>query len=188
MASQFQDPFAKLFGSVARVRLMRLFLFHPKVLLTAADASDHVRVKIADARRELKLLCDAGFLRKTAAATPRYGMSAEFPFTHMLQQMLLATPLRAADLPERLRGCGQIKFVVLSGIFAGNLEGGLDILIVGERLNEKNLRVAMRTLEADIGTELKYTTLPTDDFKYRTAVSDRLIRDIFDYPHRIVID
>ena len=185
---QFQDPFAKLFGSVARVRLLRLFLFHPKKMFTAPEASERTRVKSVDVRRELKLLLEAGFLRKTSAATPRYGINEKFPFVTALQQMLLLAPLRGSDIPTRLRGCGTFKLVVLAGIFAGNFDGGLDVLIVGDKLNERALKAAIKILEADLGTELKFTTLQTADFTYRLTISDRFVRDIFDYPHRVVFD
>ncbi len=188
MSQQFQDPFAKLFGSVARVRVLRLFLFNPKKGFTAAEATERTRIKSAEIRRELSLLLSAGFLKKGTGAKPRYSVSEKFPFVTALQQMLLLAPLRAGDLPVRLRGCGSLKLIVLSGIFAGNFEGGLDVLIVGDKLNERLLRTAMKTLEADIGTELKYTTMGVDDFKYRVAISDRFVRDIFDYPHRIALD
>ena len=39
-----------------------------------------------------------------------------------------------------------------------------------------------------LGRELRYALLSSDDLLYRLTVSDRLIRDVLDYPHRIVLD
>jgi hypothetical protein len=49
---------------------------------------------------------------------------------------------------------------------------------------EKNIR----SIEADVGRELNYATLETEDFLYRAGTSDRFIRDVFDYPHERMID
>jgi len=182
------DPFAKLFGSAVRIRLIRLFLFNPKKMLTAAEAAKRARVSTADARRELKLLVDAGLLRKNQSATARYATNSQFPFLESFQQMILNAPLRGNDIYTRMRGVGVIKLVVLSGIFAGSFDGGLDVLVVGDRINEKRLRRRVKALEADIGTELRFASFTTPDFTYRLTVSDRFIRDVFDYSHRIIFD
>jgi len=78
--------------------------------------------------------------------------------------------------------------LVLAGIFAGNMDARLDMLLVGDRINERRIRTSMRRLEADMGREIRYTMLSVQDFRYRLNISDRLTRDIFDYPHRIVLD
>ena len=45
-----------------------------------------------------------------------------------------------------------------------------------------------RGIETEIGKELRYAVFSTNDFKYRLTVYDRLVRDILDYPHHIVVD
>ena len=44
------------------------------------------------------------------------------------------------------------------------------------------------SLEAELGREIRYASFATEDFRYRTGVYDRLLRDVFDYPHRLLID
>jgi hypothetical protein len=88
----------------------------------------------------------------------------------------------------RLRGTGAIKLVVVSGIFVGEWDGRLDVLIVGDRIRERTLQSRIRLLESEIGKEVRYATLTVQDFLYRLNLNDRLIRDVFDYPHRIVHD
>jgi len=184
----FQDPFVKLFGSVARVRLLRLFLFSPKKVFSSSDIIGRTRVSDKDARRELHNLEDGGFIRKLNGTRTRYSMNEKFPFIVEFQQMLLSAPLHGSDVHARMKGAGTIKLIVLAGIFAGNFDGGFDMLIVGDRINERKLKTAMKNLEADVGTEIKYASLATPDFQYRMTVSDRFVRDVFDYPHRIVLD
>ena len=47
---------------------------------------------------------------------------------------------------------------------------------------------AVRKLESELGKELRYTALSTDQFLYRLQMNDHLIKDIFDYPHTLVYD
>jgi len=187
-SKSFQDPFAALFGSVARVRLLRLFLFSPKKLFTEAEAAARARIGGGEARRELHALIRAGCVRRNSGTPARYSADTHFPFLLPLRDMLLNAPLQGSDVYTRIRSCGTIKLVVLAGIFMDSQSEPLDILIVGDRLNERRLQSALKLLEADIGTELQFSALTTEDFLYRLTVSDRFLRDIFDYPHRIVFD
>ncbi len=184
----FQDPFVKLFGSVTRVRLLRLFLFNPKKTFTASEASERVRAPQREASRELQILVAAGLLRAGRGAKTRFSVDEHFPYFSSLQQMLLHAPLRGNDVYSRMRATGVIKLVILAGIFTGEFENRLDLLVVGDRINERRLRTAIKLLEADTGAEIHYASLATPDFQYRLTVSDRLLRDVFDYPHRIVFD
>jgi hypothetical protein len=43
-------------------------------------------------------------------------------------------------------------------------------------------------MESEIGKELRFSSLNTEDFKYRHGVCDRLIRDVLDYQHEVVVD
>ena len=178
----------KLFGSVARVRILRLFLFNPKKIFTEADAAARAHIVGPEARRELRILGEAGCVRKLSGTPARYSADARCPFLLSLREMLLNAPLQGNDVYARVRGTGTIKLVVLSGIFTDNTETHLDLLIVGDRIHERKLQTAIQLLEADIGTELQFTALTTEEFMYRQTVSDRLLRDVFDYPHKIVFD
>ena len=184
----FQDPLGKLFGSASRVRIIRLFLFNPRESFDTAGAAARAHVPSAEARRELRQLVESGLLRKGQGKRPRFSISQDFPFTELLRDMLLNTPLRGDDIQGRLRGVGPVKLAVLSGVFTGNFDDGIDILVVGDKVNERRLRAALRAFGSDIGTELRYSLLSTADFSYRLTISDRFLRDIFDYPHRIAFD
>jgi hypothetical protein len=185
------DPLEKLFGSAARVKLLRLFLFNPKQTYTVPDAAQRSRVPERTARKELALFCTAGLLKKSPTRTgsgARYFLNTEFEYLRLLQDLMLNAPARAQDIHERVRRTGVVKLIVVAGVFAGDWEGRLDVLIVADRLKEPKLRAEMRKLESEIGREIRYASLGTDDFMYRLNMSDKLVRDVMDYPHRIVFD
>ncbi|MDB5225563.1 MAG: seg [Candidatus Adlerbacteria bacterium] len=182
------DPLAKLFGSAARVKLLRLFLFNPSQSFTAAEAAGRSRVSSAEARRELLGLRQAGLLRKPRTKVVRYTLNEKFQYLQALKHLVLNTAQRGESVPERLRTAGSIKLIVLTGVFVGDIEASLDMLIAGDRMKEGALRERVRSLEAELGRELRYVFFPTADFLYRLNMSDKVVRDVMDYPHRIVYD
>jgi hypothetical protein len=185
------DPLQKLFGSDARVKLLRLFLFNPKQTYTVPDAAQRARVPERTARKELALFSSIGLIRRNPTRRGsglRYSLSGDFGYLGVLQNLLLNAPEAAKDIFERVRGAGTIKLIIVAGIFMGDWEGRLDILIVGDRIKDKRLRSRMRKLESEIGRELRYGVLLSDDFLYRLNMNDKLVRDVLDYPHKIVLD
>ena len=63
-----------------------------------------------------------------------------------------------------------------------------DLLIVGDSPNEKKMLPAIKDLEAEMGKEVRYAIFTTKDFRYRLDIRDRLVRDVLDYPHKVIID
>lgn len=182
------DPLIKLFGSHSRLKLLRLFLFNPQEPFTAAEAAERSRISSASARREIAGLCQAGLLRRLRGKAARYGLNEAFPYLRALKDLLLNTERRGESVPERLRAAGALKLVIVTGVFVGDVEGKLDLLVVGDRVREGVLRERVRMLEAELGRELRYALFSTPDFLYRLNMSDKLVRDVFDYAHRIVLD
>lgn len=182
------DPLIKLFGSHSRLKLLRLFLFNPSQSFTAAEAAARSRVSASAARSELLNLVASGLLRRARTKLTRYELNDKFPYLQALKHLLLNTARRGESVPERLRSAGAIKLIILTGVFVGDVEGGFDMLIAGDRIREGALREKVRSLEAELGRELRYALLTTADFLYRLNMNDKLVRDIMDYPHRIVYD
>lgn len=186
------DALLKLFGSPARVKLLRLFLFNPKQAFTLTEAAERARVNVREARRELALLTKTKVIKRARKAArsagPRFILNGEFEYVQTLQALLLNAPAQGDTILKRVGRVGSLKLLILSGVFAGEWEDGLDLLIVGERINDRKLREHMRRLESTIGKELRYASLTTQDFFYRLNMNDHLLRDVLDYPHRIVLD
>ena len=67
-------------------------------------------------------------------------------------------------------------------------ESRTDLVIVGSHLKRTSIARVVKDLEAEIGKELNYAVLETPDFQYRLNACDKFVRDIFDYPHHIILD
>ncbi|MEK7515947.1 MAG: helix-turn-helix domain-containing protein [Patescibacteria group bacterium] len=184
------EPLAKLFGSPARLKTIRLFVFNKGSALTLAEVAQKTKLSNSSARRELSDLIASGLVRKKGTVSPlRYQTNSNFEQLGALDLFIRdTTNVRPQSMTASLRKAGVLRLVALSGFFTGVLEAQIDLLVVGDRLEERVLAAVVRSLEAELGHEIRYASFTTEDFRYRLGVYDRLLRDVFDYPHRLLVD
>lgn len=176
----------KLFGSSARVKIMKLFLFNPEVCFEKIEVVSKTKASQANVNRELKLLSDISLVKKRSKG---YILNQEFGFLKQLKNLLINNePLQQGDIAKRIGKTGKIKLIIVSGVFIQSDDSRIDLLVVGDEIKERALKSVVQTMESEIGKELKFTSLKTEDFKYRHSICDRLIRDVLDYPHDIIVD
>lgn len=189
----------KLFGSPVKVRLMKLFLFHMGTVFAMDEIKRRTQMTAPKIRKELQVLESMGFLKKKTFSEPGktkakkkssgWQLDQSFPYLLPLQSMLVYTsPFANKDIAKKFKNCGDIKVLIVSGIFIQDWESRIDLLVVGDRFKKGTLQSTIKTLEADMGCELRYTVLPTDDFEYRMNIYDKLIRDVLDFPHQKVLN
>ena len=184
------ERLGKLFGSPARLKLLRLFLFNQGTALMLADVSARSSLERDTVRRELAELVSIGILIKRGArAKSSYRINPRFEHLPALERFIRdTTVLRPEYIVGVLKRAGPLRLVALSGLFTGVLETQIDLLIAGDNLDTRALARSVRGLEAELGREIRYAAFETADFRYRLGVYDRLLRDVFDYPHRLLID
>jgi hypothetical protein len=54
-------------------------------------------------------------------------------------------------------------------------------------MKKSKIEEEIKKLEAEIGTELVYAIFDTKEFIYRLNMYDKLVRDILDFPHEIIL-
>lgn len=184
------EVLAKLFGSAARVKLLRLFLFNPKNSFSLKTAADRTRTFTTVARREIALFQKAGIIKRKARGKggPSFSLIDDAAYLEPLQNLFSSVPVRPKEVAKLIRKTGDVKLIVVAGLFIGDLDGRIDVLIVGDKIRGKKLSNVMHSVEADLGKEIRYTVLSTENFKYRLGLYDRLMRDIVDYPHQVIYD
>lgn len=207
------DTLTKLFGSSAIVKILRMFLFNPDEGFEARDVVKRTKVDIDVVRTELAMLIKIGFIKpksffkdietsvrrrtkvNSKEAAPRrkrvkgWTLDEKFPYVKELQALLIGSaPVWSPDIMGRLKRAGNIKLVITSGVFVGNLESRLDIMVVGDNIRRPHLANSIKDIEAELGREIRYAVFTTSDFKYRLSIYDRLVRDVLDYRHDTVID
>lgn len=199
------EELAKLLGGEHKVRLLRLFLNYPQTPFQPADISKRIRVPLNKIRRELSLLTSIKFitLRETKVIKPgkgkkrskrvkrtvSYTLNTKFPLNGPLRSLLFGDELfRKDEIVNWFKNAGKLKLVVVAGIFTGEPQSRVDILLVGDRLNRPSIESALRGMEAEIGKELSYAVLETKEFNYRLGIYDKFVRDVLDFPHEKVLD
>lgn len=205
----------KLFGSSEFVRLLRLFLLNPDRTYEAKEIADRANIKKTVLNTELKTLQEIKLIKKKnftiteevksrskstrphRASKPRlktrrtigFTLNQDFELLAALRNLVFNTePLKDKELAKRFKSVGKIKLIVVAGVFIYDPDSRADLLIVGDKLNKNKLERAINTIESEVGKELEYSVLETPDFKYRLDVYDKFVRDILDYPHRVIID
>ena len=175
----------KILGSSARVKIMRLFLVNRTKSFTGTEILKRSRISKDTLRRELKLLSLVGFLKKRGAGWslhPFFGYSVEF------ENLLLGSDILSQEaILDNFKKIGRIKLFIISGIFIKNRDSRADLLIVGDRLKRGKIEEGIKKIEAEIGGELTYVVFDTKEFLYRLDMYDKLVRDIIDFPHEVVL-
>ncbi len=181
----YMEILGKILGSSARVKIMRLFLLNPKNGFSKKDIIKRSRVNPNIAGREIKLLASIGFIKKYSKA---WSFNPLFKYAGEFDKLLASSDsLDKKTIENNFRKVGRVKFLLVSGIFIKNKDARVDLLIVGDKMKKSKIEEEIRKLEAEIGTELKYSVFDTKDFIYRLNMYDKLVRDILDFPHEVLL-
>lgn len=194
------EPLIALFDTTARVRLLRLFVFNPSLELSFQEVLKRAKLSHRAAKTELNQLERAGIVKRKFILEDvpskekkrrvyGYALDRSSPVSPPLQEFLYATaPINGKTLQRHLRGVGKIQVLVAAGAFQRHFDRRLDVLLGVEKLNATKVETAIKNLEAELGVSIKYAAFTTEDLLYRVGMQDKLIRDVFDYPHEVVID
>jgi len=175
----------KILGSSARVKIMRLFLLNPKNNFSKKDVVKKSLVNSNIINRELKLLASIGFIKRH---TNLWSFNHLFKYAVEFDKLLVnLNTLNKKNIADNFKKTGLVKFLLISGIFINNKDSVVDLLIVGNKMNKAKIEREIKKLEAEIGTELVYAVFDTKEFIYRLDMYDKLVRDIIDFPHEVIL-
>lgn len=194
----------KLLGSVAKVKLMRLFLLNQDTGFDLADIKTRAGLDGKTAGEELRRLTSIGFISKkmirkevplrgkkqtTIKRVSGYVFNQSFRYREALYNLLIDTEfVDHKNVSTRFKKAGKVKLLVLSGLFVKNAESPVDVLIVGDNLSQNVIEKSIRQMESEIGKELTYALFDTAEFLYRASMYDKLVREIIDTPFVELID
>lgn len=207
----------KLMGGVARVRATRFFLENPDQVVTSQELAKLSAISIVSARREIRFLrlieliapakrVDEIITRKKTRKKKISGFRfvPTFPLTGPLRNLLIgASPVSREKIVRYFKNRNGVQLVVVGGAFVNvalssedaiplseylELEHAIDLLIVGQRTKRGACEPLIKKLEAEMGRELAWALLTPAEFEHRMAMHDKFLRDLFDYPHEILIN
>lgn len=209
------DILEKLFGSAAKLRIMRLFIFNRNLSFDLDKVVTRTKISVQAARLNLRTLEEIGlikprtFVKEVKKELPKgkktkngskgsrfvkkkvrgWTLNDNFVYLEPLQGFLIfASPLQDQMIIRKFNRTGKIRLLVVSGVFIQEKESRVDILVVGDSMRRSAVDAAVKDIEAELGKDITYSVFETRDFNYRVSMYDKLIRDILDYPHKKLVN
>jgi hypothetical protein len=119
-------------------------------------------------------------------------LNRNFEFFDQLENLILtSSPTEKDDLLQKVAKIGRIKLLLIRGIFLNreNKNPELpDMLIVGDDIQKRKLHHFIKIVESEVGAEIHYAVMDTEEFQYRRSMFDRFIRIIFESKHEKLIN
>ena len=193
----------QLFESQAKVKILKFFFRNSRELFQLKEIFKRLRTNPLILRHELTKLESAGLLKQkrawlaieTKSGKIRkekklvYYLNPAFDFIHELKNLVLKSTIASKDdLVNSARKLGNIKILLLAGLFTGDDAARADLLIVGDKLNHRKLNNFIKDLEAEVGRELDCAIMSTKEFNYRYDMYDRFVRDLINGKSEILIN
>jgi DNA-binding transcriptional ArsR family regulator len=167
--------FSDLITSKTRVKLLNVFLTQPQEMYHVRECVRRTGEEINAVRRELLLLEKKGILKREPRANRvYYSLSKDYPFYFDLLKISSKTIGLGQAMLENRAKLGKIKFAMFSGKFVRRIKEtpeDVDLIVVGTVVLPE-LAILVRDEETRLGTEINYTAMTEDEFKFRKQRND----------------
>ncbi|MEI7621064.1 MAG: hypothetical protein WCJ51_00855 [Candidatus Moraniibacteriota bacterium] len=179
-----------LFGSKARLRVMRFFLLNLENECEADEIARKNMLTLPAVRKEINALKKIGFIKeKNKKGKKVYNLDQQFHFYPELKSLFSkATASPESKSLARIKTIGEVKLALVSGVFLDYAKSKVDMVLVVNNVNRSKLKNVMNTLEAEIGKEVSFALMNSEEFKYRLDMLDRFLLDFLEGPHTEIVD
>lgn len=212
---RYANMLGHLFGSTARVKILKQFLFNPEEKYYIRQLARKLKLQVNSARRELENLESFGILTSAPIAEVEdlmenlpyiaaeeldaaednggqekkyYRANPDFVLFEEIRSLIIkAQILYGKDFINKLKKAGSIKLLIFTGKFVNRPDMPVDLLIVG-RFNKPKAARLIKALEEELGREINYTLMDSKEFKYRREVSDVFLYFIWENKKIVAID
>lgn len=181
-----------LFNSKLRVKVLKFLFRNYPVDIGAKDLAQRTQEKPELIRKELGKFVKIGLIKATGKTN--YALNPGFEFFGELRSLILkSSPAEKDKMIKRISGLGRVKLAVASGVFlnqdsSDTMDSKVDLFIVGDDINKKKLGTFLRSLEAEVGKEIKFGLMDKEEFQYRHSMFDRFVRVLLESPHEKLIN
>ena len=200
---KFKNMLIKLFGSNARAKILKIFLFQPDNKYYIRQLARDLNLQVNSVRRELDNLesfglltsemgegnnKDGGEIKKNTKEKKYYKVDKDFPLFEDIKSLIVKSQILHKDeFVRKLKKVGNPKLLILTGIFVNKLDSMIDVLVVG-KVNKESLKKIIVEMEKDVGREINFSLMNSAEFKYRREITDIFLYDILEGKNIIVID
>ncbi len=189
-----------LIGSKTRLKLLQLFFRSPERSFYVRELSRIIEVQLNAVRREIANLEKLGVIKQVPVGTSNleeigterskyYKLDSNFLLYSEIKMLLIKSKeLEEQKLIEDLKKKGgQIKFLLLTGIFTEDKEAVTDILIVGQ-IKAVMVSKLIKEFEKIAGQPIRYTIMEEKEFTDRREIGDRFLYGVFESKNIVVLD
>jgi len=168
----------------ARVKIMRFFLSNMESGFESKEVAEKLKLKSDVARKEIASLITATFLEKESVKNSKnlfYKVNNNFEYFSTLYNFLFDYEnMNKKIIFEKFKKIGRIKLFVFAGVFVGEAESPVDILIVSDNLKQKELDKTLNEMRIIFGRELKYLIMDIDEYNYRHKMFDKILHIVLE--------
>lgn len=179
-----------LLNSKLKKKLLSIFFSHPKRSFSAFELGKMAEASPLLVSRALREFHRALLLENASRKQVRYfRVNPRFLLYDELKDLVSEEGHLPEDLVgQKLKKIPNLKFIVLSGIFTLEPKLPVDLLLVGDGVSRLVVQKVLGEIENMVGQEVNYAVIAVAEYEHRRFLRDRLIRDILDYPHIVVVD
>lgn len=181
-----------LFGSKTRLKLLQIFFrepdryFYVRELARLADTQiNAIRQGIANLEKlGIIALAEVDMAKLQEVGTERskyYKLQRESVLFEELKALLVKSQVLAEEklIEDLKRRVGQVKFLLLTGIFTECPDAETDILLVGDIKTVAASRL-IKEFEKILGKSIRYTIMDEKEFLERREIGDRFLYNVFE--------
>lgn len=179
------EIFSQLFDSRTRARLIKFFMLNDKQAYSIKELVKKNKLTSSQISSELVRMERIKMIDLRSKKGVKYFQTnRDFIFYPELKSLVV----KSNTLPEcrslsKLKDLGKIKLALISGVFLNYPKGQADLLIVGDELSRAKVNHLLENLEAEVGKEINYSLMSSEEFKYRTDMLDKFIMDFLEGPY-----
>ena len=182
--------FEALFGSRPRARLIRYFTMNPEAEFSVADIADKTMVSRSDVLREVKRLAKMKFvIEKSRQGKKIYVSNTDFPFYLEMKTLVSKLNVNAqSQVFRKLKTVGEVKLILISGLFLNYPKAKVDMILVVNNINRAKLKQALTHLEAEVGKDIRFVLMTSEELHYRLNMLDRFFIEFLEGPYEEVVN
>jgi hypothetical protein len=179
-----------VFGSRVRWRLIKFFVLNGSQQFSSKEVAGINKLNVRETNQILQQLVKAKFLISRASKkTNAYYLNKKFSFYVELKDLVIKSNVYPqCEGLSRVENLGDVQLALISGIFINNPKSKTDLLIVANNVSRAKMKHLLEELTAEMGREINYSLLTSEEFKYRVDMFDKFIMEIVGQPHELVIN
>ena len=174
-----------LFGSIARIKVLALFMLNPASEFYLREISQRTGLPVRAVERTTKALLEIGLLRRESRGNNVYfSVNRKFPILPELKAIFLKTVGLGDRLREALSEQEDIEVAFIYGSVARDeedLESDIDLFVVGEATLH-SLTPVLSQMEDELGREINATVFSEEELSERVKRNDHFVKSVLAAP------